>query len=115
MTYSKQEVFNNIKSIIIELHPEIDAKTITDRANFSWPLKCDSYDKLEIIMHIELKYHMDLNNSRQYTNTDNIGELCNKFLYTLTQKAQRQKNIARARKQILFRRNIQRFLYPRQK
>lgn len=76
MTYNKNDIFKNVKSAILELHPEFSADNITRKTNFSHHLRCDSYDKIEIAMCVAKIYKTRFTDYKPFVSIEEMEDFC---------------------------------------
>ena len=99
MQYSKKDVFDNLKQVILNLHPDIDPEVITHKASFWWTLNLDHYDLIEIIMHMEQRYKLLNNNISYMKQFSYLDEFCDNFYNIL--KANFPENAAKEPLQVV--------------
>ena len=84
MQYTKQDIFNELKDIVLETHPEILPEQITKNASFFQHLRFDGYDMVEIIIRMEQKFKLLNNNINHLKQFTYVNEFCDEFFNILS-------------------------------
>lgn len=86
MQIDKQDVFNTLKGVILEKHPDILPEKIARDASFLWAFNFDQYDLIEVIIQMEYKYKLVNNNITYMKQFTYIGEFCDNFYNILKEQ-----------------------------
>ena len=79
MPYTKQQVFNAVKEILLDLDifKHIDEKSIVPSASLKYNLGFDEYDINELILALEYKKNINIKNIKAFNILMTLDEFCN--------------------------------------
>ena len=87
MQYSKQDIFNTLKEIIVQNHPEFTKEQITRDTSLIWKLRFDLYDIREMIILMEQHFKLLNNNIDYLKQFTTVGEFCDNFYNILKEQS----------------------------
>ncbi|MBR0212429.1 MAG: hypothetical protein IJQ55_02370 [Alphaproteobacteria bacterium] len=110
MPYTKQEVFNVVKEILLDLDifKHIDEKSIVPSASLKYNLGFDEYDLQELFLQIEYRKNVNIKNHKAFNILMTLDEFCNALCKDLN-TAQKQPVTIPVQRLTLFNR-VKRFL-----
>ena len=78
MTYSKQEIFDTVKNILLDLDifKHISEKDIVPSASLKYVLGFDEYDLQELILQIEYRKNVNIKNEKVFNKLMTLDEFC---------------------------------------
>ncbi len=76
MQYTKQDIFNIVKSIIMEKYDGIDPKEINTGVSLKHDFKFDSLDLLELVIAFEEKCNISIKDTSRLLKAYSLGEFC---------------------------------------
>ena len=110
MPYTKQEIFNTVKEILLDLDifKHIDEKSIVPSASLKYNLGFDEYDLQELFLQIEYRKNVNIKNHKAFNILMTLDEFCNALCKDLN-TAQKQPVTIPVQRLTLFNR-VKRFL-----
>lgn len=78
MTYSKQEIFDTVKNILLHLDifKHISEKDIVPSASLKYDLGFDEYDLQELVLQIEYRKSVNIKNNKALNKLMTLDEFC---------------------------------------
>ena len=78
MTYSKQEIFDTVKNILLHLDifKHISEKDIVPSASLKYDLGFDEYDLQELVLQIEYRKSVNIKNDKALNKLMTLDEFC---------------------------------------
>jgi acyl carrier protein len=76
MIHTDKEIFNSVKSIIMDKYDGINPDDITRSSSFKHDLGFDSLDRLEIAMEFENRHNIYIEDTTYLERVSSFGEFC---------------------------------------